>query len=85
MDQEKPAYHQDDFVVDSGRISIRWPATLSEASYADVKDWFPILLRKIGRCVESETPTEGRAIGPKDAIPGEVDQRLVDLPELIKG
>ncbi len=49
---------QEDFVVDGGAISIRWPATLSEDAYADVRDWFPILLRKLGRCVNSNDNTD---------------------------
>ena len=44
---------------------VRWARRLSEEAYADVKDRFPILLRKLGRCVRSED-TRGTKDEPTD-------------------
>lgn len=44
-------FRQDIFALDEGEIVICWPAHISSESFQDVKDWFKILERKIGRCV----------------------------------
>ena len=40
---------EDVFTLDEGNAVLQWPATLSLASYADLKDWLDLMLRKIER------------------------------------
>ena len=42
---------QDVFSLDEGSVTVIWPSAISQESYEDVKDWFDILARKIGRSV----------------------------------
>ena len=48
-DADEVAMRQDIFSVDEGSVTIEWPASLSEDSLQDIKDWFIILERKIAR------------------------------------
>lgn len=43
---------QDTFSLDEGQVVLQWPATLSEHSYEDMKDWIELQMRKIRRGVQ---------------------------------
>ena len=66
------------FHLGEGPAILQVPNALSEASYEDLEEWLKLALRKIKRRVrseqppKSETPHRGGAIGPGDAISGEV-------------
>ena len=47
--QEGTGMKEDVFTLDEGDVVLQWPATLSSASYADLKDWLDLMLRKIER------------------------------------
>ena len=40
---------EDVFTLAEGDAVLQWPATLSEDSFADLKDWLGLMLRKIER------------------------------------
>jgi hypothetical protein len=45
---------QDVFTLTEGDVVLRWPANLSRDSYADLKDWLEVMVRKIGRVVTKD-------------------------------
>lgn len=58
---------QDIFSIDEGAVTIVWPATLSEDSLNDVKDWLEIVKRKIERSGPSKQRKEVGADGEDQA------------------
>lgn len=48
---------QEIFALDTGEVTVQWPAALSEADFDDIGAWLKILERKIKRCVRNETDT----------------------------
>lgn len=45
---------QDVFTLDEGQVVLQWPAAITEAGFADLKDWIQLALRKIGRSVKTQ-------------------------------
>ena len=47
--QEGTSMKEDVFTLNEGDAVLQWPSTLSSESYADLKDWLSLMLRKIER------------------------------------
>lgn len=54
---------QEVFSMSEGSVSIEWPASMSEESFEDFKDWLKILERKVKRSVLATNPP---AVGRDD-------------------
>ena len=53
----EPGFRQDLFSLPEGPLIVQWPFAVSEESFQEIKDWLPILERKIKRSVK--TASEG--------------------------
>jgi len=42
----------------AGQVIVQWPAILSQEDYDDIASWWPIVLRKIARCVQQAGASE---------------------------
>ena len=49
-----PEMREDVFSLTEGDIILQWPTAISPESYADMKDWLDLVLRKIERKVTEE-------------------------------
>lgn len=46
---------QETFVLDTGTVTIQWPAKITEENFEDFKSWLKLLERRIGRNVTKES------------------------------
>lgn len=61
-----PAMRQDVFSLSEGNVIIQWPASLSQESLQDLKDWLKILERKISRSAVTGDPASQDASRERD-------------------
>lgn len=47
----RPGEKEDVYTLDEGDVILHWPSQLSEASYAEIEDWFSLMLRKMKRAI----------------------------------
>ena len=63
VQKEQPSMKEDVFTLDEGNAVLQWPATLSPASHADLKDWLDLMLRKIERQAPADDENAEPAAG----------------------
>ena len=49
---------QDTFTLEEGDVVIQWPASLSQESFEDFKDWLRLLERRVARSVQAPKTAE---------------------------
>ena len=55
--QEVSGMKEDVFTLAEGDAVLQWPTSISPESYADLKDWLGLMLRKIERQVQADDET----------------------------
>lgn len=84
---------QDVFAVSgAGQLVVQWPASLTPEDIEDIEGWWPIVLRKIKRCVSGDAPAPSSLIlsaatidVSDDELGEEVEDGVYRIQEFVEG